>query len=647
MVARYREYSSVYICNDQTGIIRRLFFMQRYFLRLPLFLISLFAQAQKPDSTFYISSTRTQNLFGLTESSKGKDTILDNTHNYYQTGVLGNMGLPTYSLIAEQQSRGASTFFNWNKLNNRNDLITENDPVYFHTEKVYTKITAVMGQKQEQFFKLMHSQTIKKKVNVSLLFNRYSCIGFYGQQQSLTTNLLGSSNYKTDDGRWGYGFYYIFNKLKYQLNGGVPSADSLLAKNLFVDKAVFPYNFTSTTAKQNIKTSNISFNTFFRLNSNDSAKTSHYLVYETNYQSNYILFVDGVSDTSIYTSHYYSEKNGQAYSSLYANHYYSELNGSHDSTGSRIFSNSLLYKLNTSSNNLVFYGGYKMEAIKYHQHYIDTTGFNHIIKAGFILKEKRHQFNATAEYVLNGFNKNNYEIEANYRFNLKDNFFISATAQTQSRLPDFNILFYSGNRFFWTNNFSAVQTQNATISITDKKYKFYAGVFTQQQQNQIYFNTYALPQQYNGSTNISRFFAGKDLKLAHIHFNNTINYQTTPNTNIIRLPNWVTTHQIYYEGKHFQNNLWMQVGFQARYISSYMANAYMPSTNQFYLQNEKNYGNYVFIDFFLSAEIKPVKFFVMAQHINQGLMGANYILTPGYPMPDRSIKAGLVWMLFD
>ena len=146
---------------------------------------------------------------------------------------------------------------------------------------------------------------------------------------------------------------------------------------------------------------------------------------------------------------------------------------------------------------------------------------------------------------------------------------------------------------------------------------------------------------------ITRFFAGKDLKLASIHFNNNINYQTTANTDIIRLPNWVTTHQLYYEGKLFKKNLWLQVGFQARYISSFYANAYMPATNQFYLQNDKKEGNYWFIDFFISAQIKPVKFFLMAQHLNQGFMGNNYILSPGYPMPDRSFKAGLCWMLFN
>ena len=645
--------------------------MRRHFWCLPLFLITLFVQAQKkPDSTYYLSFTRTENLLGLSNNSKAKDSILDNTHNYYQAGVLGNMGLPSYSLIADRQERGTSTFFNWNKLNNRNDLITEDDPLNFSTHKIYTKITAVVGQKQEQYFKIMHAQTFKK-VNFSVLFNRYSCLGFYQQQQSLTTNFVGSTNYKTGNGRWGYNFYYLFNKLKYQLNGGVDSANS---NNLwyyaFQPKNIYPFNpiFTSGTAKQNIKTSSLSFSTFFRLNKGDTSKmvindkgdttyeaipgkTSHYLVYETNYQSNYFLYVDGQADLGIYTpNQYFSEKNGKPYSSLDTNHNYNAVSGSHDSTGSRIFSNSLLYKLKTAGNNFVFYGGYRLEAIKYHQHTLDTVGFNHVLRAGMLLKIKNHRLTATGEYVLSGFNKANYELDGKYHLIMKHGFYIDAQAQYQNRLPDFNLMFYNGNRFFWQNDFSAVQTQNIKALITNKKYKFYGGVFSQWQQNQIYCNTDALPQQYNGGTNITRLFAGKDLKLAHIHFNNNVSYQFTKDTNIIRLPNWVTTHQLYYEGKLFENNLWLQVGFQARYISAFKANAYMPATNQFYLQNQTTCGNYVFVDFFISAEIYPVRFFIMAQHINQGIMGnwtGNYTLTPNYPMPDRSIKFGLTWLLFN
>ena len=74
--------------------------------------INVLAQKTKPDTTFYTSSTRAQQVLGLHESSKATDTILDNAQNYYQMGVLGNMGLPSYSLIANAPKQGTSTFFN-------------------------------------------------------------------------------------------------------------------------------------------------------------------------------------------------------------------------------------------------------------------------------------------------------------------------------------------------------------------------------------------------------------------------------------------------------------------------------------------------------------------------------------------------------
>ncbi|MBS1647749.1 MAG: hypothetical protein JST67_10450 [Bacteroidetes bacterium] len=608
-------------------------------------LCSFFAAAQKlklssspVDSTFYTYATRTQQLLGLSSNSKATDTTLDNINNYYQTGVLGNMGLPSYSLLAQAPQHGTASFFSWNKLNNRNDLITEDDPLYFNTARVYTKVTALMGQKQEQFLKLVHVQKIKK-VNVSLLFNRYSCTGFYLQQQSLVTNLLLSSNYKTTNGRWGYHFYFLYNKLKYQTNDGVHAADSLSYyalqnKNMYPFVPFFASSNPTQGARQNLRTASISFNTFYRLNKNDSGATNHYLVYEGNYQTNYLLYIDETQDSLMPGNGHYQPQSDRS---------------SHDSTGCRLLTNSMLYKLSLAQGKLVLYGGYKLEAIKYHQHYIDTIGKNQVLKGGLALNTEKHLLYASADYNFWGLNKSNYVIDARYSYFLNKNFTIEATGNIQSRTPNFNLLAYEGNRFWWKNNFSPAQVQDVGLTLSSNKYKFYVGVFSMMQQHQIYLDTNALPTQYAGNTNITRFFVNKNISLFrnHLHFNNTANYQLISNEKIIRLPHLYTLHQLYYEGKLFKKNLWLQIGAQARYISSFMASAYAPATNQFYLQNNTYCGNYLFVDVFVNFAIGPVKFFVLAQHINQGFMATNYILAPNYPMPDRAFKVGLIWNLFN
>lgn len=579
------------------------------------------------DSTVLYSSSAQDYMLDHSGSSKHEDTTLKDIQNYYRIGVLGNVGLPSYSLLAEPDKRVSNTLFRWNKLNNNNDLITESDPIYFSTPKIYTRISAAMGQKQEQYLKLVHAQKLFKKVNIGLLFNRYSCLGFYQNQQSLTTNLLFSSNYKTASGRWGYGFYYLFNKLKYQLNGGIKNDSLFNNDNVLAEKSLFAVNLA--TAKQNIKTSSLNFNTFFRFNRSDSNKVAHYFVYETNYQSNYWVYSDASTDFGFY-------KNDFIFTTA-----------SKDSVSSKTFSNSLLYRLNVLGDKVIFYGGYKSEISRYTQAVIDTFMTNNILKSGLQLRFKNHRFTANAQYVFNGYNLANYLGDAAYTVRFARNFQLRAAANVSNQLPEYFLMRFIGNHFMWNNHFSPVQTQDASITLNSPKYKFYLGAYIGQQQNQIYFDTAAMPQQYNKGTMISRFYAGKDLKLGWLHFNNYLNYQATPNTDIIRLPQFVTSHQLYYEGRLFKKNLWLQVGVQARYISSYMANAYQPATNQFYLQDKKEYGNYIFADVFINAEIKPVKFFLMASHINQGLSGANYMLTPNYPMPDRSLKAGLVWMLFD
>ncbi len=597
-----------------------------------LLLISFFSlSAQKKDSTLLFTSTQTEQLFSIKQSTQKTDTIIDNTQNYYQTGVLGNIGLPSYSLLA-QENNSSQNFFKWTTLTNSNDLFTEKDPVYFYPSgKVYTRIFAAMGQKQEQVFKLQHSQNIKR-VNISLLFNRYSCFGFYTFQKTITDNLLASSHYTTKNGRWGYNFSFLYNKLKYQLNGGI-QADSMLDQNVFVDKQLIPVKLS--TAKQNIRTSSVSFSTFLRLNENDTSNASHFIVYEGNYQSNYRLYTDGFAD-----------------SAYYAKTYFYRSTGSIDSASVKSFSNSLLYKISLAigagpATKLIFYAGYKNEISNYSQFNIDTTSLNHIARGGLSLNLKNQLFTYNMHYVLSGYNKNNYLADVNYILKFSNTFYFDAKVNASQQMAAFSNQHLFTSHFIWDNHFTDIVTQNATVSFGSTKYKFTIGAFVQQQQNAIYFDTLALPQQYGGNAVNGRFFIQKNLKLWHIHFNNTVNYQPDNNTDFIRLPKIVALSQLYYEGKLFKNNLWLQIGVQARYISSFMANAYMPATNQFYLQNSQTYGDYVFADVFINAQIERFRFFLMAQHVNQGMTGGNYILCPNYPMPDRSFKAGLAWMFFD
>lgn len=583
------------------------------------------ARAQVADSTLLLMSTVEEEKLSIRNSSKAKDTVIDNQFNYYEMGVLGNTGLPSYSLLVKEQP-AHNGFFKWMNLNNDNDLLTTNKPVYFYPQgKIYTKVFAAMGQKQEQVFKILHSQNIKR-VNISLAFNRYSCFGFYLSQKTLTDNFLLSSHGSTKKGRAGYNFYFLHNKLKYQLNGGIDTAKANFENNILVQKQLFPVMLSAT--RQNIRTAEVNFKTFLRLNG-DSSNVSHFIEYEGNYQSNYWMNFEGLTDTSRYANNYF----------------YSNSGTNKDSVSFRSLQNGLSYKLN-SSDRFLLYLGYKNELNQYRQFDTDTTSMNHIATGGFKIQMQGFLLGLNGQYALSGFNAGNYFLSIHNRVDISE-FYVSVDATISKLMPSFMSVSYFSPHFIWSDTLSDISTIVGHSKIGSDKYRFTLGIVNSYQSAPVYFDTLAMPTQFRGTTLVNRVYAQKDLKLGPVHFNNIVNYQTTTNTDIIRLPQLYTTNQLYYEGKLFKKALWLQVGFQARYISAFKANAYMPATNQFYLQNQREYGNYVFADLFINAQIERFRFFVLVSHINQGMSGSNYMLSPNYAMPDRSIKAGLTWMFFD
>ncbi len=91
--------------------------------------------------------------------------------------------------------------------------------------------------------------------------------------------------------------------------------------------------------------------------------------------------------------------------------------------------------------------------------------------------------------------------------------------------------------------------------------------------------------------------------------------------------------------------MYVQIGFDVTYYSSYYADAYMPALGLFYRQNQKLVGNYPFADFFLNMKVKHVRFFFKTEHLNSGLVPV--YLVPNYPAPDRAVKVGVSWVFYD
>ncbi len=220
-------------------------------------------------------------------------------------------------------------------------------------------------------------------------------------------------------------------------------------------------------------------------------------------------------------------------------------------------------------------------------------------------------------------------------------------AETNSQSPDFIYNQYSSNHFKWNNNFSESQTSRIGINFSAIKYHFALGANVTNYTNLLFYDFSARATQYKVPVMIMSVVLKKDLSLFNWHLNNKITYQYVPGTTAIRLPEYVLEHSLYYASPMFNGAMNMQIGASLFYSSAYYANAYMPATAQFYLQNEKKIGNYPFIDLFFNAQIKSVRIFFKIDHLNSGWSGTNYAFTPNYPINTRAFKLGISWRFFD
>ena len=163
--------------------------------------------------------------------------------------------------------------------------------------------------------------------------------------------------------------------------------------------------------------------------------------------------------------------------------------------------------------------------------------------------------------------------------------------------------------------------------------------------NYVYFDSTFSPKQFNSVLTAYSIFIQKNFHLKHFEFNNKITWQKNP-ADVVHLPEFVTNHSIYYQGKWFSKAVDVQLGFDISYCSAYYGDAYMPALGQYYFQSKKEIGNYPFIDFFFNMKIKHAMFFFKSEHVNSGWMGT-YYLAPKMPAPDRSFKVGVKWVFYD
>ncbi len=589
----------------------------------------------KPSTLFFTASQ-----FGNTDSISFINNSLTDFQNYISRHNLGNSGMAVN--IPGRQFLAKETGFHYNAVNFRDYFYTKENLLFYDTHVPYSDILYVMGSKKEQDFKLTFSYNVKKNWNLSAHFFRIRSEGSYLRQNTNDNFLSLSTVYRSKNNKYNLLAGILFNYVQNLENGGIAN-DTVFEDGGTFDNMLLEVNLSA--AKGTYRNRSIFVNQYlnFGKKGNDTASNAQIipnsrLMLATTFDDVVIRYIDDFPTEGFYSN------------------IYSDSLRTLDSTYNVKFENELSWKRLDNGKHRGFADKIgvgvkaKDQFVFTRQNGVDTT-FNNIIAGAEMFNtysDHKLWFNISSDYCLSGYNEGDYRFKGAIKKGILDSLSsVSLSAEAIQHAPDYIYNFYSSNNFKWENDFDKIMENTVHLNFSMPKYRLALNLNYKEITNPVYFDNYAIARQYTGTIPVASASLKKDFTFFNWHLNNTVLYQYVSDSVVIRLPEYILEHSLFYENDLFKKAMRFQIGASLFLVSNYYADRYMPATGQFYLQDDKKYGSYPFVDFFINAKVKAVRIFVKIDHLNSGWLANKYMLTAHYPMNDRTFKLGVSWRFFD
>jgi hypothetical protein len=523
---------------------------------------------------------------------------------------------------------------------------------YFKTNKAYSEIIYHLGGGKEAQITVALSQNITKNWNAGLDFNRLGSEGFLKNGSTFHNNINLYTWLHSDNNRYNLFAYAYWNSIENHVNGGLHS-DSVFDNSSVSNIAMQGLLVNLTDAENHFRNHKFSLRQFYDLGSKIEEKisdtTSRYhfnpsarIEYSINLESRSFTYLD------VNPGDYY--KNTFFYISTRDSLHYYDLRN-------RVSLLSLPYRKNNPDKLRLFYysAGMEHQWLRYAQfaspglQFLDEIFENTSVFGSLSNRDDEHSIflKASAEYIFQGENKDDYKAEGQVRVPLKQYGLLNASVNTALKSPGFIYQRYYSNHFTWENNFEKSAVKNIWAEYSLPQYKISIGAEATTISHFIYLDSTALPVQTFKEIRVLKYFLNKNFRLGKFHLNNAFIVQKINDDKVLHLPSLVSTQSLFYESAFYNKALLVQIGFDFNFSSLYYADAFMPATGLFYLQNEKKTNGYALADFFVNFRIKTARVFVKLENITDIFSGTGYYLTPHYPMQGTTLKFGFRWRFFD
>ena len=268
-------------------------------------------------------------------------------------------------------------------------------------------------------------------------------------------------------------------------------------------------------------------------------------------------------------------------------------------------------------------------------------------------KFKKFNLDVDASQVISGDLTGNY-YSSRASFAPDRLFTISARAFSNSRAPNFNFLLYQSayKSYNWSNDFKNEQLTGFEFMFNSDKW-LHASVRWTNIDNYAYFGLadetgQTSPLQADESVSYLRVDLSKEFRFGKFRLDNQFIYQQVGSgAEVLRVPDFVTRNTFYYANHIFRGKpMYLETGITFKYFGEYLMNAYNPLISEFHLQNDREFGGFPLMDYFINFRVRTMRVFFTLEHFNSLFTEKNYYSAPTYPYRDFVIRLGLVWNFF-
>lgn len=548
---------------------------------------------------------------------------------------------------------------------------------FYNTTNPYSELHYVIGSRLEQHLELVHTQTIKRILNVSVQYRLMNSPGFYQNQAVNHNNYRFTTWYQSNNKRYQNFVVVVGNKLQSAENGGILRDLDYLNNDGFTERSTIPTKFGGDTRNTsnlfNLPMNSASRNTNatfmmrqqYDIGQKDSIVTDTTVIplfyprlrleHTISYNTYKHRFEDLFPDSALYSL--YNIKNISDGKSIYrARDHWREL-----------VNDFSVYQFPDAKNPQQFIkAGITLENLKgtFTKSYADTgnvlptvseqTLYNLFIHGEYRNKTRNQKWDieANGNFYVNGLNAGDYNAYISLRRLLSKKIgYLQAGFQNTNKTPSFN--FDPASSFYLEPAPKTLNKENITrifASIEQPRLKLKLSGSYYLISNYTYINSFYQVDQNSTLFNILQVSAEKQFKIVGgLNWRTWITLQQRAGNANLNVPLLFTRNQIGYDGNLGFKNLNISLGFEFRYFTAYKASGYSPLTGQFAYQDTATIRmKSPEIAAYAHFRIKSFTAYVRAENLNSFSLSSggfrnNNILIPDYPSPGLQIRIGVFW----